>query len=96
MDKINLILSNSLLGIVVEIKKILHITKINLWRFLQQERERMSIFIPLKIAKWKRYKNAVDGVVHEAIQIVAESDLSTEQRCLCIQHTCSPMTSPVP
>ena len=32
-------------------------------------REREYIFIPLKIAKRKRYKNAVDGVVLEAIQI---------------------------
>ena len=32
------------------------------------------IFIPLKIAMRKRCKNAVGGVVHEAIQIAAESD----------------------
>ena len=50
-------------------------------------RERECIFIPLKIAKRKRYKNAVGRVVHEAIQIAAESDLSTEQRCLRVQHT---------
>ena len=56
----------------------------------------MSIFIPLKIAMRKRYKNAVGGVVHEVIQIAAESDLSTEERCLRVQHTCSPMTFPVP
>ena len=41
-------------------------------------------------------KNAVGGVIHEAIQIAADSDLSTEQRCLRIQHTCSPVTSPAP
>ena len=59
-------------------------------------RERECIFIPFKIAMRKRYKNAVGGVVHEAIQIAAESDLSTEERCLRVQHTCSPVTSPVP
>ena len=51
------------------------------------------IFIPLKIAMRKRCKNAVGGVVHEAIQITAESDLSTEQRCLRVQHTFSSETS---
>ena len=59
-------------------------------------RERECIFIPLKIAKRKRYKNVVSGVVHEAIQIAAESDLSTEQRCLYVQHTCNPVMSPAP
>ena len=34
------------------------------------------IFIPLKITKRKRYKNAVGGVVHAAIQIAVDSDLS--------------------
>ena len=82
-----------LLGNVAEIQNFLRITKINLWRDYQQERGE-CIFIPLKIAKRKRYKNAVGGVVHEAIQIVAESDLSTEQRCLRVQHTYSPGTSP--
>ncbi len=33
----------------------------------------MGIFIPLKITKRKRYKNAVDGVVLAAIQIVEDS-----------------------
>ena len=56
----------------------------------------MSIFIPLKIAKRKRYKNADEGVVLVAIQIAVDSDLSAEQRRLRVQHTCSPMTSPVP
>ena len=32
--------------------------------------------------------------LHEAIQIAAESDLSTEQRYLCVQHTYSLGTSP--
>ena len=32
----------------------------------------MSIFIPLNVAKRKRYKNAVDGVVLAAIQIVED------------------------
>ena len=54
----------------------------------------MCIFIPLKIAMLKRCKNAVGGVVHEAIQIAAESDLSTEQWCLRIEHTYSPGMSP--
>ena len=35
-------------------------------------RERECIFIPLKIAKWKRCKNAVDGVVLAAIQIAED------------------------
>ena len=35
-------------------------------------RERECIFIPLKIAKRKRYKNAVDGVVLTAIQIAED------------------------
>ena len=39
----------------------------------------MSIFIPLKIAKRKRYKNAVGGVVHATIQIAVDSDLSAER-----------------
>ena len=41
-------------------------------RFSQQERERECIFIPLKISKRKRYKNAVDGVVLAAIQIAED------------------------
>ena len=53
------------------------------------------IFIPLKIAKRKRYKNADEVVVLVAIQIAADSDLSAEQRRIRVQHTCSPMTSPV-
>ena len=35
-------------------------------------RERECICIPLKIAKRKGYKNAVDGVVLAAIQIVED------------------------
>ena len=35
-------------------------------------RERECIFIPLKIAKRKCYKNAVDGVVLAAIQIAED------------------------
>ena len=57
-------------------------------------KEGECIFIPLKIAMRKRYKNAIGGVVHEAIQIASKSDLSTEQRCLRVQHTYSPGTSP--
>ena len=62
---------------------------------MQQERGE-CIFIPLNIVMRKRYKNAVGGVVHEAIQIAAESDLSTEEQYLRVQHTYSPVTSPVP
>ena len=83
-----------LLGIVAEIKKFLRITKINLWSLLATRGE--CIFIPLKIAMRKHCKNAIGGVVHEAIQVAAESDLSTEQRCLRVQHTCSPVMSPAP
>ena len=57
-------------------------------------RERECIFIPLKIAKRKRYKNAIGGVIHAAIQITVDSDLSTERRRLRVQHTYSPGTSP--
>ena len=71
-------------------KIFLRVTKINLGD-TSNERERECIFIPLKIAKRKRYKNVVG---HEAIQIAAESDLSTEQWCLRVQHTYSPGTSP--
>ena len=35
-------------------------------------RERECMFIPLKITKRKRYKNAVDGVVLAAIQIAED------------------------
>ena len=41
-------------------------------------RERECIFIPLKIAKRKCCKNAVCGVIHAAIQITVDSDLSAE------------------
>ena len=34
--------------------------------------------------------------VHAVIQIAVDSDLSVEQRCLRVQHTCSPVMSPVP
>ena len=54
------------------------------------------IFIPLKIATRKHYKNADEGVVLVAIQIAVDSDLSTEEWCLRVQHTCSPVTSPTP
>ena len=83
-----------MLGIVAEIKKFLRITKINLWSLLATRGE--CIFIPLKIAMRKRCKNADEGVVHVAIQIAAESNLSTKQRRLRVQHMCSPVTSPAP
>ena len=53
-------------------------------------------FIPFKIAMRKRCKNADEGVVLVAIQIAVDSDLSTEEQCLRVQHTCSPVTSPTP
>ena len=59
-------------------------------------REGECIFIPLNTARWKRYKNADEGVVLEAIQIAVDSDLSAEQRHLRVQHTCIPVTSPAP
>ena len=77
-----------------KLKKILRITKINLWSLLAMRGE--CIFIPLKIAMRKRCKNADEGVVLVAIQIAVDSDLSTEERCLRVQHTCSPVTSPTP
>ena len=54
------------------------------------------IFIPLKIARRKRYKKADERVVLVVIQIAVDSDLSAEQRRLRVQHTCSPVTSPTP
>ena len=66
-------------------------------RLATREREREEcIFIPLKIAMRKCYKNVVGGVVHAAIQIMVDSDLSAEQRRLRVQHTYSPVTSPTP
>ena len=44
----------------------------------------------------QRCKNADEGVILVAIQIAVDSDLSTEERCLRVQHTCSPVTSPTP
>ena len=44
----------------------------------------------------KRCKNADEGVVLVAIQIAVDSDLSTEERCLRVQHRYSPVTSPAP
>ena len=60
-----------LLGNVAIIHNILRNTKINLGDS-SNERERECIFIPLKIAKRKRYKNAVDGVILEVIQIAED------------------------
>ena len=61
-----------------------------------REGEFECIFIPLKIAMRKHYKNAVGGVVHAAIQIAVDSDLSAEQRRLRVQHMYSPVTSSAP
>ena len=81
------------MGIVAEIKKILRITKINLWRDYQRERGE-CIFIPLKIATRKRYKNADEGVVLAVIQIVEDPIQAPNRRRLRVQHTYSPGTSP--
>ena len=45
-------------------------------------RERECIFIPLKIAKRKLYKNAVDGVVIAVIQVVEDPIQASNGRCL--------------
>ena len=60
-----------LLGNVAEIKK-LYASPRSIYGETSNERERECIFIPLKIAKRKRYKNAVDGVVLAAIQIAED------------------------
>ena len=57
-------------------------------------RERECIFISLKIAKRKRYKNIVDGVVLAAIQIAEDPIQAPNGRHLRAQHTYSPGTSP--
>ena len=52
-----------------------------------REGEDECIFIPLKIMMRKRYKNAVGGVVHGAIQIAVDSDLIAERTApLCSTH----------
>ena len=79
-----------MLGIVVEIKKILRITKINLWSLLATRGE--CIFIPLNIAMRKRCKNAVGGVVLAVIQIT--DDRVPNGRLLRVQHTYGAATSP--
>ena len=67
----------------VDQKKFLRVTKINLGD-ASNERERECIFIPLKIAKRKRYKNAVDGVVLTTIQIVEDPIQAPNRRSLRI------------
>ena len=57
-------------------------------------RERECIFIPLRIAKRKRYKNAVDGVVLAAIQIAEDPIQEPNGRRLRVQHMYSLGTSP--
>ena len=62
-----------LLGNVAIIQNFPMNTKINIGDSSNKtERERMSIFIPLKITKWRHYKNAVDGVVLTTIQITED------------------------
>ena len=57
-------------------------------------RERECIFIPLKIAKRKRYKNAVDGVVLAAIQIAEDLIQVSNERRHHVQHMYNMGTSP--
>ena len=64
-----------LLGIVAEFKKFLRSPR-SIYEEYQQRERGECIFIPLKIAKRKRYKNAVGGVVLAAIQIAVDSDLA--------------------
>ena len=53
-------------------------------------RERECIFIPLKIAKRKHYKNAVDGVVLATIQIAEDPIQALNGRRLSVQPTYNP------
>ena len=57
-------------------------------------RERECFFIPLKITKQKRYKNAVDGDVLAVIQIAEDLIQVPNGRSLRVQHTYTPGTSP--
>ena len=57
-------------------------------------RERECIFIPMKISKGKRYKNAVDGFVLTTIQIAEDPIQAPNGRRLHVQHTYNPGTSP--
>ena len=66
-----------LLGIVAIIQKNSYVSPRSIYGETSNETEE-CIFIPLKIAMRKRYKNAVGGVVHAAIQIAVDSDLSAE------------------
>ena len=85
-----------LLGIVAEFQKISYASPRSIYVKPATSKGDECIFIPLKIAKRKRYKNAVGGVVLAAIQIAVDSGLSAEKRRLRVQHTCSPVTSPTP
>ena len=60
-----------MLGIVVIIQKNSYVSPRSIQEMLPT-RERECIFIPLKIAKRKIYKNTVDGVVLAAIQIAED------------------------
>ena len=84
-----------LLGIVAEIKKFKRITKINLWSNLATRGRGVHLHTIVD-RDAEGCKNADEGVVLVAIQIAVDSDLSTEERCLRVQHTCSPVTSPTP
>ena len=52
--------------------KFSYVSPRSITEMLATRERRESIFIPLKIAKQKRYKNAVDGVVLAVIQIAED------------------------
>ena len=82
-----------LLGNVVIIPKNSYVSPRSIQEMLAM-RERECIFIPLKIAKRKRYKNAVDGVVLAAIQFVEDPIQAPNGWRLRAQQTYNPGTSP--
>ena len=62
-----------MLGNVATIQKKSYVSPRSILEMLaMRERERECIFIPLKIAKRKRYKYAVDGVVPTAVQVAED------------------------
>ena len=79
-------------NVVIIQKKFLRVTKINLGEASNERGE--CILIPLKIAKRKRYRNAVDGVVLAAIQITEDPIQVSNGRHLRVEHMYSLATSP--
>ena len=77
---------------VAEIQNFLRITKINLWSNLATRGRRVHLHTLVD----RQAENVDEGVVLVVIQIVVDSDLSAEPRRLRVQHTCSPVTSPMP